>query len=585
MRTPCPRKVNPKDYHFWRPIIAIATSCLFIQISVAQAQTTPTPISQATISPLPPTEVVDGAGAPVPVAVADLPIQFFDDFSWRSFLALNWPAAPDARGQADTTKTLSDHDSIRVWETWKADYEAFQPGGSPPTEWISYDAVTPCINLPYQNGGKARLLAAFSKFNNFAEADFGADGNPLVAHNRTYTRYEVRVNRTEYDFIRDNKLYMRSTLDALTTPLRFTPNSIEVKAAWKQLTASEVAAATTRYYVIKAAVLDPLNNDVCDDRFMALVGFHIVQKTLLRPQWVWSSFEHVDNVPQFGDAHPTGTFSYNDPALPQQLIPSAEPPPLSSSNPPLPSPVPMQVIRQVDIRSQRADDTKATNLRYQTALAGSIWANYQLVLTQWPTQTTDPTQPFPENISGNPFPPDSTQGAVGNTVLETYHQTDSSCMDCHDMARSQLHTDFVFFINLRAQPPSRNVFEKISRKMAAFADKQKKNTPVVTIVCKNSPHQWAVMGDSTKDHVNGTKVGDPVNRLQISVASGDIVSFVVESGTHHVLFENAVTEQAHGVWELAADSAPSSDCRTENFLPSITTMQEALKQEPGHSLR
>lgn len=31
-------------------------------------------------------------------------------------------------------------------------------------------------------------------------------------------------------------------------------------------------------------------------RKMGLVGFHIVQKTPSAPQWIWSTFEQVDNV-------------------------------------------------------------------------------------------------------------------------------------------------------------------------------------------------------------------------------------------------------------------------------------------------
>jgi|SRR5271157_757009 len=147
--------------------------------AAAAQSSTPTPITKATISPVIPTEVVDGNGAPVPVAVSSLPIDFFDDFSWRTFLALNWPAKPDTRGEADTTKSVTDPGPARVWETWKADYEAFQPGGTPPTEWPSFDAVTPCIDIPFKDGGKARVLAAFSKFGNLNEASFGFPGNPF----------------------------------------------------------------------------------------------------------------------------------------------------------------------------------------------------------------------------------------------------------------------------------------------------------------------------------------------------------------------------------------------------------------------
>ena len=32
-------------------------------------------------------------------------------------------------------------------------------------------------------------------------------------------------------------------------------------------------------------------------RNLGLIGFHAVHKTASRPQWIWTSFEHVKNVP------------------------------------------------------------------------------------------------------------------------------------------------------------------------------------------------------------------------------------------------------------------------------------------------
>jgi hypothetical protein len=90
----------------------------------------------------------------------------------------------------------------------------------------------------------------------------------------------------------------------------------------------------------------------------------------------------------------------------------------------------------------------------------------------------------------------------------------------------------------------------------------------ITVTGANNPHQWTIPGDSTKDHINGTKVGDPGNRMQIPVANGDIVSFVVASGSHHVLFENAQSEQTNGVWEIVKGSGTLEnlpDGKLKNF--------------------
>jgi hypothetical protein len=417
----------------------------------------PTPITKETIRPEIPKEVVDGDGKDLPVQVGHLPIDFFDDFSWRSFLALNWPAKPDVRGVANTNADLKDVTSHRVWETWKADYEAFRQDLQASTAWESFDSFTPCPDIPFMGGGKPRLLAAFSKFGNILEATADGVGPPLVGQNHTYTRYEVRMNQAEYETIVSNKLYLRATLNNPHMPFVFAPNSIEVKASWRELKDEEVQAAKSRYYVINAKVQNPQAKPACDDRFMALVGFHIVQKTPLRPQWVWSSFEHVDNVPAPSISHPAGSFSYNNPSDPQELDPPEEPPPLAV---PEVNPKPMQVVRKIDIRNE----TKDTNKRYQKALAGTIWDKYQLVVTQWPTDTSDP--------SGKPFPGTTMDGPAANTTLETWRQTIDSCMGCHDTARANKgKTDFVWFVQLRAQPPDPQFFKQLAR---VFRERAKK---------------------------------------------------------------------------------------------------------------
>ena len=54
----------------------------------------------------------------------------FDLFAWRVFVALNWPAQQD--GQPDTTKTLADRTTWKVWEYWKQTNEVFLPNGAKP---------------------------------------------------------------------------------------------------------------------------------------------------------------------------------------------------------------------------------------------------------------------------------------------------------------------------------------------------------------------------------------------------------------------------------------------------------------------
>jgi len=79
-------------------------------------------------------------------------IAVFDDYSWRAFIAINWPTKPGIRGVPDEAKKIGDFcdpGTKVVWGTWKADYELFQQEGMEPTEWSSFDGFSPCRCLLY----------------------------------------------------------------------------------------------------------------------------------------------------------------------------------------------------------------------------------------------------------------------------------------------------------------------------------------------------------------------------------------------------------------------------------------------------
>jgi hypothetical protein len=441
-----------------------------LHAGIVQAQAIP-PIATETVSPVMPVEVVDGAGAVLPVDLPPgvFPLEFFDDFSWRSFIALNWPAKSDVRGVADTAAGIGAA-GPRVWETWKSAYEIFQPPPASPTSWSgpdAFDAVTPCPGEATAGSGKKRIMASFSAFGfgDFNQANMGFFAGPLVGQNRRYVRFEIKVNREQYEHIVTKQLYKQSVLDGLTSPAAFPEGAVEVKAAWRQFTPTEEAAGLpNRYYTTRAKLLMPHPTDptmnTCEERLVGLVGFHIVHKTKKRPQWIWSSFEHIDNVPPtMGGPAAGATYAFNNGQPPQVL--GTEPPPVGPGAFPQ-NPNPVQVVRQLPIIGEGAADTfphdaahptTRANQRYRAKLAGTVWENYKLVLTQWPRQTKiDPTlpdgDPANEDIKGKPFPAGTESVSIGNTTMETYLQT-TDCMTCHDLSREQ-RTDFVFFLRLHA---------------------------------------------------------------------------------------------------------------------------------------
>src|SRR5262249_50140308 len=98
-----------------------------------------------------------------------LPIDYFDNYSWRAFIAFAWPALSGQRGVPDRNQPITATDRPLVFETYKADWETFQPGGVPPSEfnsnasfWTSNPTQSPC---PQAKPGDF-LLAPVSKFRN-----------------------------------------------------------------------------------------------------------------------------------------------------------------------------------------------------------------------------------------------------------------------------------------------------------------------------------------------------------------------------------------------------------------------------------
>ena len=374
-----------------------------------------------------------------------------DNFAWRAFIALNWPSLTDPahRGLPDRSKKLN-APGPRVWETFKARYELFQvgPDGSPiaPQPWTTYDAANPCGTDISGAGvdGRAKTLASFDPFMDFNQAGFlGAAVNPLVAQNRTYTRYETRINEPEYSALALNGWSQGQNLPDQEHPARLPAGSIAVKAAWRLLTAADTPAVRARYYVVKNAnVVDvaktiAAGHVVCSKSDVALVGLHMVIRTAHRPQGVWSSFEHVDNVPPIGageargpDAKDAGApYSYFDASKPQLgLWSESNPPdtsPVSLAYPPKIDPAPMQVVRRRPIHAS----TMAMNRTYWAlpGIKGTVWEHYMLVVDQWPTQRY-PIDPHNEGS----FFPDGRKENMVSTVIETYLQDPpSGCIACH----------------------------------------------------------------------------------------------------------------------------------------------------------
>ena len=387
---------------------------------------------------------------------------WFDSFSWQMFIALNWPASDEGRGRAsfpmDSTHFLSASNGTPVvWGTYKASWELFDQDTLRPTPFDDWNSpVEPCGGVQAQH----RVLAFSSKGNSVMEESVEAFSYPLVDQQNNYARFEVRYNRIQYDTIRgpdrDPNRWLYLTRNWLgNVPFQMPASdsthagSIMVKAAWRPMTALD---DTTRYYTRPAQVVDSAG--ACSTVTMGLVGFHVAAKLTTFPQWIWSTFEHVSNVPGAGAAGPPYSFNNgaDTPATPGGWANRPDSTALMPPNRRRPT----QVTRLNDIPSTPAgSSTQDINEIYRQFLSRTVWTNYQLVMTQWPS---DPgTAVLPD--SGGVYPRDAggafPQYGATNTSMETYFQSrgdaqgagGNSCMQCHWQAGK---TDFSWGMNRRA---------------------------------------------------------------------------------------------------------------------------------------
>ena len=361
-----------------------------------------------------------------------------DIFSWQEFIALNWPALPGERGAPDASKKISDS-GPRVWETWKEEYEVYLKDGQKPKPWNDTEPIPGACG-----SGASKVFFRTQKIHDVVDSTLqaaAADGTlpaTLTDRQRNLVRYEIRLNKVMFDYIVENKLYNANTQAGFDS-IKFPAGGILIKAAWREVTPQEEPS----FHTVTACVCDKTTDGNlinCQKERMGLVGLHITQKTPSAPQWIWSTFEQVNNVPGPAADGPLSFYSpgclscainrQTKPGTPNQIKRTT---PIPSTNPNCNNP------------SAAMDNVDWLNDDVRKALktAGSVFRNYELVNTQWPVP---PTYLKPETA----FTVRPT--VLANTTMETFVQPTSSCMGCHAMARTVnqnkfVSSDFSFTLN------------------------------------------------------------------------------------------------------------------------------------------
>lgn len=410
---------------------------------------------------------INNSYAIVPVDMSTKSQQAADSFSWRSFIAMNWPANPNTCGP-DTTKSILSSTGPVVWETYLSSDQIFVSPGNQPAAWCATGNANSLQHVPAKvlELGRTTGVNRFIHFTSKSSPQQGIDqasGGPLVDQNGRFARYEKRVNHDEYNYIIGDTLWSVSgqkKFAAADSTVNFpsgtsaygTVGSMEFKAAWKVMGPGD---DPTKFYTIQAIVYNDASGEPSpgpNPVTLGLVGLHIAHKTPTQQNWVWSTFEHVDNLTKsfFNPACDTCTPNKPIPAKPGVDIIELD------TTTGLPAHPPTQVTR---LNATEDPFVDSINIYFQNLLAGSVWANYELISTQWfefeavfPSYLANSVQ---ETYLQGPTPASYGTFKLNQGELyfksTKYHpfspESSSSCMGCHYIAKSQgIRSDFSFLL-------------------------------------------------------------------------------------------------------------------------------------------
>ena len=396
----------------------------------------------------------------------------FDFYSWRTFIALNSPAdgTPIDQAQADMPTRWEDMDSFKQL------LDVMLPRNLQPPKWPTDGAgmeaererLMPkeCRALHQQMPGRMIVKMIEESFNEPFKT------GPLIDQQGHYAIFDILMNRQMFDYIMQHHLNTKAgQMSAANSSLLvdFPPGqnsdgtfgAFMLKVSWKILASEEKAAKN--FHMVDALVLmpppdDPTAERPCLPETLGLVGFHAVHKTVGRPQWIWTSFEHVKNVPDKDEVAANkldGPYNFFSVSCKDDC-------PTENATPPRPwgpDPVLQLKFRKDDsFKSQIVRETPLTNAAknmnriFQSMLQNSVWKNYMLISTQWPSAfacTSLHSQSFDAPAPQTDFlkQPDMTCSPaptfLANSTLETYSQADtegdvpiasSSCIACHGNA-------------------------------------------------------------------------------------------------------------------------------------------------------
>lgn len=400
----------------------------------------------------------------------------FDFFSWLSFIAWNSPADPTVtidQSQPDMQARWEDMDNFKQlldvmldpklgppkWPTDKGDMEKEK------VRLLPQNCREPYAKSP----GRMVVKMIEESFNEPFKT------GPLIDQQGHYAIFDILMNRTMFDYISAHNLFTKAGQKSAANfalAVDFPPGqnpkdarpaatppqdavvgdigAVMLKVSWKILGPDEIKAKN--FHMVNALVSMPKpegskGEPPCLPKTLGLIGFHLVHKTASRPQWIWTSFEHKKNVPDKDEVAANkldGPYNFYDVnCMGKCPVVNATPPKPWNPDPALQlrfrkdDSAKSQIVREIPL-TQAA---RNMNQLFHTMLKDTVWVNYVLLSTQWPSDFANCTR---LNVDFERQPDMTCSPAptfLANSTLETYSQGDipqasSSCIGCHGNAVS-----------------------------------------------------------------------------------------------------------------------------------------------------
>ena len=305
---------------------------------------------------LPPTDINGGAAS---ASLQDAGVFAWQEFIALNWPAVPQTGQPNTRDQPDPTAVFGSSTGPLVWHTFRHKVEIFpgmgQPhgyAGSNASNYYGYDDLPQYIYqanaTPNPGNGQPWIIPSSGQIPSFAslggststpaaspspvpwinldeQSEIGLDtmyAGTLTSANLPFPGQQIlflaKANRADYMYVAANKWWDGSAPGAATakyiagfsnnpsayaeptpgsnTYVAFPNNTIEVKSAWRQLTAKEASSGrfyttTVRFYNANASMQVGYI-----DAVWGLVALHIIQKTSSAPYFIYATFSQADNI-------------------------------------------------------------------------------------------------------------------------------------------------------------------------------------------------------------------------------------------------------------------------------------------------